>query len=406
MHIGKLLIVVIALSALAGCATYYHGPRESERHATLTFEKRKEWLGHRPWPRKLNGRQPSEWFGRRRTFRVGVGTMRLELANGPKGDLFTCGPRYTCELSFEAEAGRRYLVSMLWEDEVYLYAVTADNGTKVAECKAQDACEWRCGAYRGSRECCPNPSAPSGQGKGEGAIVIRDDALVYKKVDSSTRVTWKLKRGDAVVANYSRKSEAWQFYEESGRVQIAFLDEGRLRGGWMRLDDLAKFTYDCNYDPFINPVPGYPFKPGIRIHNWNVCFQEARDAKLKEQRVTWAEEQAATSTKAQPGASPQDPGGLDERPAACGTKLQDRQALNGWIMGTPVGLELLHAGILDANFFSNQLDFLLKAVPLSSPAELTVHALRRPTLGQRQGGLGERDDLNDRRADATGPASG
>jgi hypothetical protein len=197
---------------------------------------------------------------------------------------------------------------MLWEDEVYLYAVTADNGTKVAKCKAQDACKGSSGANRLSRECCPDSSAPRGQGKGEGAIVIRDDALVYKKADSSTGVPWKLKRGDAVVADYSRKLKAWQFYEESGRVQIAFLDEttGRLRGGWMRFDDLAKFTYDCNYDPAINPIPGYPFTPGIIKHNWNVCFQKARDAKLKELHVTWAEEQAATSTKAPPGASAQD----------------------------------------------------------------------------------------------------
>jgi|GEM_PF-4213902 len=287
MRIGKLLIVVIALSALAGCAKYYHMPRDSEPHATLTFEKPKGWLEEHPTPLKLNGgRRTDHLFTTRRTFRIGVGTMRLELGEGREGDFFTCGPRYTCELSFEAEAGRRYLVSMLWEDEVYLYVVTADNGTKVAECKAQDACEIY-GPYLES-SCCHNP--PSGH-KGEGAIVIRDDALVYKKADSNTGVSWKLNRGDAIVANYSRKLAAWQFYE-SCLVQIAFLDEttGRQRVGWMRLDDLAKFTYDCKYDPFINPIPGYPFTPGIIKYNWNVCFQEARDAKLKELRVTWAEE--------------------------------------------------------------------------------------------------------------------
>jgi hypothetical protein len=283
MHIGKLVILVIALSALAGCATYYHMPRESEPHATLTFEKTKAGNGDRPTPRKLNGARPSY----RRTLRIGAGTMQLELAEGGEGNLWMCGPRYTCELSFEAEAGRRYLVSMLWEDEVYLYAVTADNGTKVAKCKAQDACKESSGANRLSSGCCLNSSAPRGQGKGEGAIVIRDDALVYKKADRSTGVLWKLKRGDAVVADYSRKMKAWQFYEESGRVRIVFLAEttGRLRGGWMRLDDLAKFTYDCDYDPAINPVPGYPFTPGIINYNWNVCFQEARDAKLKELRL-------------------------------------------------------------------------------------------------------------------------
>ena len=63
-----------------------------------------------------------------------------------------------------------------------------------------------------------------------------------------TDVTWKLKRGDAVVA-YSKK----------------------------------------------------PPK-----QNWNVCFQEARDAKLKELRAAWAEEKTAGSTKAPPSASAQE----------------------------------------------------------------------------------------------------
>jgi hypothetical protein len=142
---------------------------------------------------------------------------------------------------------------------------------------------------------CTYSSFASEQGKGEGAIVIRDDAPVYKKADG-TDTTWKMKRGDAVVAN-SRKLAAWQFYEQSGRVQIVFLDVtvGRPRGGWMRLDDLVKFTYDfCNYDPAINLSPGYPFTPG-RKQDWNICFQEARDAKLKELRAAWETEKAPGS---------------------------------------------------------------------------------------------------------------
>ena len=75
-------------------------------------------------------------------------------------------------------------------------------------------------------------------------------------------------------------------------------------------------------------------------------------------------------------------------------------------MGSSVGFELLHAGILDANLFSQELDLLLKPIIFCLSSELTVHALRRPTLGQRQGGSGQGNDLDDRRADATGPASG
>jgi hypothetical protein len=193
MRIGKLLIVVIALSALAGCARYYHMPRESEPHATLVFDQGKGF-DERPTPLKLNGGRPTSYlmvFGYRRTFRIGLGTMRLELGESPAGDSFMAGPSFTCELSFEAEEGRRYIVSMHWEDDHYLYAVTADNGTNVAECKS------RSGARCEPVEVCPTPPVPGGQGKGEGGIVIRDDAQVYK-VAKGTGVVRKLKRGDAV----------------------------------------------------------------------------------------------------------------------------------------------------------------------------------------------------------------
>jgi len=293
MRLGRLLIVVIALSTLAGCVPHYHMPRESEPHATLVFDKGKG-IDERPMPLKLNGGGPTYrlmGFANRRTFRIGLGTMRLELGECPEGDLFSAGPSFTCELSFEAEAGRRYLVTMRGEDDYYLYAVTADNGTKVAGCKAQEACEMVYGVHPEQIEDCPIPPVPGGQGKGEGAIVIREDAPVYKR-PNSTGVAWELKRGDAVAA-IEPKGRLWQFYEDSGRVRIAFLYEGDHRLAWMRLEDLAKFTYDfCVFPPragHSTPPPGNPFTTGKR-EKWNVCFQEARDAKLKELRATWAEE--------------------------------------------------------------------------------------------------------------------
>jgi len=75
-------------------------------------------------------------------------------------------------------------------------------------------------------------------------------------------------------------------------------------------------------------------------------------------------------------------------------------------MRESVGLELLHAGILDADLLTEQPDFLVQAVPLSSPPELAVHALRSPTLGQRQGGSGEGDDPDYRRVHAAGAPLG
>ena len=70
----------------------------------------------------------------------------------------------------------------------------------------------------------------------------------------------------------------------------------------------------------------------------------------------------------------EDPGGLGKRPAASGAKLKDRQSLGGRIMGTPVGLELLHAGILDANFFG------------AAHRDRRGHRVRGSNRGERQAG--------------------
>ena len=153
MRHGKVLILVMALTTLSGCAAHYRAPRESEPHATLSFDK-EEGSDERPWPLKLNGGRPTYGLTYRRTLRIGVGTMLLELGESLQGDLMHEDPFFTCELSFEAEAGRRYLVSMYWEDEHCLYAVTADNGTKVAGCKAQERCEIRYGVQREPIESC------------------------------------------------------------------------------------------------------------------------------------------------------------------------------------------------------------------------------------------------------------
>lgn len=140
MRIRKMLIVVGVLSALAGCATSYHEPRESEPHATLTFQRHSVFsLQPSVWPAYLNeAAPPSKPLGYRRKFNVQVGTLRIRVGETPQADYFSLvsGSRYPCFLSFEAEAGKGYLVSVVETDEGYLYAVTADAGVKVAECKA------------------------------------------------------------------------------------------------------------------------------------------------------------------------------------------------------------------------------------------------------------------------------
>jgi len=97
---------------------------------------------------------------------------------------------------------------------------------------------------------------------------------------------------------------------------------------------------------------------------------------------------------------------LGEGPATGGTKFEDCESRSRRIMGPSMRLQLFHSGILDANLFSQELDLLPQPVLFSLLTKLRVHALGGPALSQCQGGPGERDDLDDRRADPTGPSSG
>jgi hypothetical protein len=100
------------------------------------------------------------------------------------------------------------------------------------------------------------------------------------------------------------------------------------------------------------------------------------------------------------------PGRLGRRPATLCMKLENCQSRRGWIMGTFLGVDLLPAGILDAAFFSQQENLLLQAVGFGLAPELGVHAIGGPASGQRQKSAGKGDDLDDRRADTTGPGAG
>ena len=97
-------------------------------------------------------------------------------------------------------------------------------------------------------------------------------------------------------------------------------------------------------------------------------------------------------------------GGLGEGPGSRGPELQDGESLGGRIVRPSLGFEAPHAGILDADLLTQEKNFLLQAVGLGSPTERSVQALAGPAPGRREGGLGERDDLDHGRSDSTGPA--
>jgi hypothetical protein len=52
------------------------------------------------------------------------------------------------------------------------------------------------------------------------------------------------------------------------------------------------------------------------------------------------------------GTHQEGPGGLGKGPPSSGSKFKDRQARRGRIIGPAMGLDLLHAGVLDAEFFA------------------------------------------------------
>jgi hypothetical protein len=137
----RLLIVVVALFALASCATRDREARPSEPHAIIRFQRNHIFsFGPSAWPLEFNGVAPRlPLLGTQRTYRIYAGPTKIRV--GDTYECLLCGgtsPYYVCDLSFEAEAGEHYFVSAAETedktDDAYIYAVTDDMGVKVAEC--------------------------------------------------------------------------------------------------------------------------------------------------------------------------------------------------------------------------------------------------------------------------------
>ena len=136
------------------------------------------------------------------------------------------------------------------------------------------------------------PAPAERVGKGQGAIVIRDDAPVYES-SKGPAVEWKLKRGDAV-AGYTSNGILPPLFlidEVNGRAHVmSYRGEakGMNRTGWMDPKDLSRFTYDgsCGSNGTPLAVKGFSTR-------WNACFEEGRDTKLDQLRVLWEQQDAA-----------------------------------------------------------------------------------------------------------------
>jgi len=136
--------------------------------------------------------------------------------------------------------------------------------------------------------------------RGQGAIVMRDDASVYAG-SKGDKVERKLGRGDAVAIRvfWSRLS-SWEsniWYDEvDGRVQVLPFpnaeQKGASSGGWMDPKDLSRFTLPGICEPS-SPHPT-PFS----TQWWDLCFREAREKKLDSLRATWAAQDAGAPSTA------------------------------------------------------------------------------------------------------------
>lgn len=132
----------------------------------------------------------------------------------------------------------------------------------------------------------------SGHGKrGQGAIVVRDDAPVYED-KSSMEVKEKLKRGASVVGMHMEAKiiAQYELIEENGRYRVMWPnpDSAKPLSGWMDPEDLASFTYDCGCEDNC-----MPWRAGFGPGKWNLCFKEARDEKLEKLRDRWSRKNSA-----------------------------------------------------------------------------------------------------------------
>lgn len=132
-------------------------------------------------------------------------------------------------------------------------------------------------------------------GKGQGAIVTRDEAPVYES-SKGDKMEGKLNRGDAVAGFTANGILAPKYLldEVHGRVHILYFrgeQKGMSRTAWMDPKDLSRFTYDGSCETNASPLAVKGFS-----QRWNACFEEARDTKLGALWAIWSQQVSPPAT--------------------------------------------------------------------------------------------------------------
>ena len=120
------------------------------------------------------------------------------------------------------------------------------------------------------------PARAQRGGLGEGAVVVRDGAVLYDDDHTDERVR-ELSRGEFVVGctvEFLGEFTYGRFDEDEGRWRVTWVDpeSGSWDHGWMDPDDLATFTYRCCKFACV------PFEKRA----WEPCFRKAAEEKRAE----------------------------------------------------------------------------------------------------------------------------
>lgn len=143
------------------------------------------------------------------------------------------------------------------------------------------------------------------QGRGQGAIVIKDDAPVYAH-STGDKIEAKAPRGYAVagITTIAGTVTSYMAETDNGRAHILFLKKNQFKQdvqdlkalgenekklkfrAFMNPEDLAYFTYECGCGEKKDPCAPIQLA-GWLNERWNACFGEARDKKLAELKAQW-----------------------------------------------------------------------------------------------------------------------
>lgn len=150
-----------------------------------------------------------------------------------------------------------------------------------------------------------------GQGRGEGAIVVREKVTIYTSATGLEEKSKDVPRGFAVggiTTTAMAGTTAYELQEENGRLHVIYVDlddsgsgeqKSIYRLGWVARSDVSNFTYECGCTSAMDRNKCYPLtQAGFVTLKYNACFKEGMNKKLLELRAAWEQKSDLPSSTA------------------------------------------------------------------------------------------------------------